>query len=864
MARLDAGSPLLSGVVRVSIQNEDRGRSATTADTARPVVLDPGARELFDRLARLAGLALRAPVAMVGFPEGEHLTLVGSVGVPQPWLDAGHLPLDATFCKYVLQTGDAFVVEDAARHALAFSVPRLDNFRRVAYCGVPIHVHGRVLAVLSVGDREPRRWAQAEITVLRDLALSAERDLEAGRSRAAAMSSTEGAMPVEPAIASDVVPDALVTVDADWQITFVNNRAQELLGEASGVRVGRVFWDVYPGLVGTRVHRESQRVLTERVSVEVEDYCESLDRWLEVRAYPSAEGGAALLLRDVSARRSAQDELRGRESRYRRLFEESRTPLFVMTADTRITEVNRACEDLLGLEREALSRTTLRELAADAAAFERVIGHLVEDGAVSEEEVTLRRGADTIVCLLSAGQQESDGGVVYHGGLRDVTEERRTQEELVRTAMHDPLTGLPNRVVLMDRLDQLLKHAKRHPDHRFAVLFIDLDDFKTVNDTHGHQIGDHMLVSVARRLEGCVRDEDTVGRLSGDEFAILLDAVQDPASVTFVVDRIRESLSEPFTAGGRQVPMTVSIGIAMNGNRYDTAADLLRDADAAMYRAKAAGRNGYVIFDSDMHERALAQRQLEEDLRAAVARQELAVHYHPVVELDRGSVTGLEALIRWTHPERGILLPAEFMPLAEQTGLIVEIGWWVLGEACRQLRSWQLEYPDAAFRLTMSVNLSAKQFVHPELVDRIDAILAETGLDPRCLRLDLTEAVVMRNAQLAARLLQDLRDRGIHICIDDFGTGYSSLRQLREFPISTLKIDRSFIGQLDAEGGGRDVVQTIIALGRSMAIEAVAEGVETPEQLEQLRQLGTRFAQGFLFSLPLDSNATTSLLAESR
>jgi EAL domain-containing protein (putative c-di-GMP-specific phosphodiesterase class I) len=282
-----------------------------------------------------------------------------------------------------------------------------------------------------------------------------------------------------------------------------------------------------------------------------------------------------------------------------------------------------------------------------------------------------------------------------------------------------------------------------------------------------------------------------------------------------------------------------------------------------MYRAKASGRNQYVIFDAKMHERALAQRQLELDLRQALQQQQLALHYQPVIELKNGTVTGMEALLRWTHPDRGTLLPDEFIALAEQTGIIIDIGWWVLREACRQLRAWQIELPHAAIGLTMSVNLSAKQFVHPQLISKIDEILEETGLAPHHLHLDLTETVIMSNIDMTGRLLQALRERNIQICIDDFGTGFSSIRQLRAFPISTLKIDRSFVHRLGDATDSREIVQSIIAIGRSMSLDAVAEGVETPEQLEQLKRLGARFAQGFLFSLPLDALDASRLLGRA-
>lgn len=854
----------------MSIQRSQRSRSALTPELARRLLLGGDAADVLDRLARLAALALRTPVTTVGVIEQDRIVLASQMGVPEPWASACVLPLDATFCRHVHDTRELFLVEDAARHPLAYKVAWLENFPRVAYCGAPLLVQGETIAVLSAYDVQPRRWTADDVTVIGDLAASVLRDLEllaertgAGDVAADAATLASGA-PVSAATAG-LAPDALVAVDGDWRLKFANERAQALLGRDEDSLLGHVFWELFPGLVGTLLHHECLRMVSDRTPIDLEDFCESLGGWVEVRGYPSADGGASLHLRDVSARRSAQDELRGREARYHRLFEDSSTPLFVMAADGTLLEMNRACEQLLGRPRTELYRMRLAELAVDPAVVDRVCEELAEQGTVKEAEVQLQRDGHAIICLLSAGAQATEQGISYHASLRDVTADRLTQEELIRSALHDAMTSLPNRVVLMDRLERLLKQTKRRSDYRFAVMFLDLDNFKAVNDTHGHHFGDQLLIAVARRLEACVRQEDTVARIGGDEFAILLDTVQDAASVIMVADRIRESLVRPFTAEGSEYGTSASIGIAVSASGYEHGEDLLRDADAAMYRAKASGRDDYVIFDSDMHARALAQRELEADLRSAVTHDQLAVHYHPVVELDNGSVTGLEALIRWSHPERGILLPAEFMPLAEQTGVIVEMGWWVLREACRQLRAWQLEYPDAAFSLTMSVNISEKQFVHPALVEQIDRILAETELDAHCLRLDLTEAVVMQNAGLAARLLQQLRERGIQICLDDFGTGYSSLQQLREFPISTFKIDRSFIGRLSGDDAdGHEIVQTIIALGRSMAIDAVAEGVETPEQLEQLRRLGTRFAQGFLFSLPLDGQAATTLLADGR
>jgi diguanylate cyclase (GGDEF)-like protein/PAS domain S-box-containing protein len=833
------------------------GRSAITPVQARALLLQPPVRDAFDRAVRLAALALRAPVATLGVADDERLLLVGQLGVPEPWRSAGALPLHATVCRHVLHTAAACAVDDIARDPPDHAIPHLENFPRAAYCGAPLIVDGEAVAALAVSDAQPRQWTSDDVALIRDLAAAALYDLELLAERQAA--------PAPDLVAAAALPDAIVAVDTDWRITLMNDAARALLRPPGDEPVGRSFWDAFPALVDTAFHHECLRMTAAGTSCELEQYCRCAGAWLEVRAWPAADGGAALQLRDISARRTAQEELRGREARYRRLFEESRTPLFMLSGAGLLLEANAALAGLLGVPHETLYRAPLSRFLPDASVLDRLLEQLRDEGGTADFETALVDGAGReLVGLITLSVHGSDNGPIYHGAVHDITEQKRAQAELVRTAFQDPLTGLPNRLVFMDRLERVLQHSRRRQGHGFAVLFLDLDNFKAVNDTLGHLAGDQLLTAIARRLESCIRQEDTVARIGGDEFAVLLDMIHDIGSVTLVVDRIREALAEPFVAEGCETGATVSIGIAIALNNYERAEDLLRDADTAMYRAKAAGRDGYVIFDEDMHARFLAQRRLEEDLRSAVADEQLAVHYHPVVQLETGSVTGMEALVRWAHPERGILLPAEFMPLAERSGLIVEMGWWVLGAACRQLRAWQLEYPDIAFRLTMSVNLSARQFVHPDLVPRLDAILAETGLDPACLRLDLTEAVVMQNADLAVRLLNQLSERGIHICIDDFGTGMSSLPRLRELPISTLKIDRSFVHRLDREGEGREIVQSIIALGRSMAIDAIAEGVETPEQLEQLRRLGTRFAQGFLFSLPLDTAAASALLEGTR
>jgi len=447
---------------------------------------------------------------------------------------------------------------------------------------------------------------------------------------------------------------------------------------------------------------------------------------------------------------------------------------------------------------------------------------------------------------------------------RHIAEQQRISQELQHSrehfrhaAFHDALTGLPNRALLLDHLRLAIETAKRHTDHVFAVLFIDLDRFKNINDSLGHGIGDHLLIALARRLEGCLRPSDTVSRLGGDEFAILLNGLDDARDAIGVAERIQAGLMQPFNLGGHEVYTTASIGITLSSTNYEQPEHVLRDADTAMYRAKEKGKARHELFDTVMHAHAVALLKLENDLRRAVERNEFQVYYQPLVALDTSRITGFEALLRWSHPERGFISPAEFIPLAEETGLIFEIGRWVLNQSCRQMQSWRQL---VARPLKISVNLSSKQFSQPNLIDQIKQTLNESQLDPHCLQLEITESVVMENAEAAATMLTQLRALGVELSIDDFGTGYSSLSYLHRFPVSTLKIDRSFIGRMGAGDENAEIVRTIIRLANNLGMQVIAEGIETEAQLAQLRTLKCEYGQGYLFSRPVTAEQATALL----
>jgi diguanylate cyclase (GGDEF)-like protein len=441
---------------------------------------------------------------------------------------------------------------------------------------------------------------------------------------------------------------------------------------------------------------------------------------------------------------------------------------------------------------------------------------------------------------------------------REVAERKQIEEQLLHNAFHDGLTGLANRALFMDHLQLALGRARRNESYRFAVLFLDLDRFKVINDSLGHMAGDQLLVEIARRLEGAMRPGDTVSRLGGDEFVVLLDDLGDAGEAESVAARLQRQLSVPCDLDGHEVFTTVSIGIAHGSTGYHRPEDLLRDADTAMYRAKQLGKARHEVFDQAMHARAMDLLRLEKDLRWAVERGELFIQYQPIVSLDTGALRGFEALVRWQHPERGLILPAKFIPLAEETGLIIPIGRWVLGEACRQMRQWQQLSPTDA-PLPINVNLSGRQFMQPDLLEQIREILRETGLDPRSLKLEITESVVMEDIDTATRTLEQLRALGVELGIDDFGTGYSSLSYLQRFPVGTLKIDRSFISRITESDGTAEIVRTIMKLAQTLGMEVVAEGVETERQRAQLKALECEFGQGYYFSRPMDREAAEEL-----
>lgn len=586
------------------------------------------------------------------------------------------------------------------------------------------------------------------------------------------------------------------------------------------------------------------------------------------------EGRPAILSinRDVTARKRADAALRESEHKFRTLIESMSEGLLQVDVQDRICFVNdRFCEMTDYAHEELLGRNALHLL------FDEESRELVRrankqrlQGSTDSYEVRLRKKSGEVIWTLVGGTPvvNADGEVAGMMGVyTDITERKRAEEQLLHNAFHDALTGLPNRALFLDHLHLVLKRAGqrkragRQETPLFAVLFLDFDRFKVVNDSLGHVEGDKLLVLIARRLEESLRPGDVVARLGGDEFTILVDDLRDASDALRVAERINDDMAAPFNIAGREVFTSVSIGIAFGNPSYGRPEDLLRDADIAMYRAKAGGKARYQVFDGAMHREATTRLQLETELRRAFEREEFCLHYQPIVELGSERVVGFEALVRWQHPERGMVLPGEFIHIAEETGLILQLGEWVLREACRRTRGWQ---QGAKKDVSISVNLSCKQFMQTDLADRVASILRETELDPRYLRLEITESYLMDDGRQAATAMNRLRALGVELSIDDFGTGYSNLSYLHRLPVSQLKIDRSFVAHMQASAENGEIVRTIIALAKSLGMRTVAEGVEESDQRAQLRSLGCEYAQGYLFSKPMDAGEAGMYISAKR
>ena len=770
--------------------------------------------------------------------------------------------------------------------------------------GVPILANEQVLAVLIFfmfeSRQEDRRLVQLISTVAAQLGAVIQRKQtevalrESQRRLASLMNSLPGIV-----FSCARGPEWSMTYLSEGCLPLTGYKKDELIGNRAISFDAITHEDDLPRVLAaleTGVSQKQPYVVEYRIRTRLGE-----EKWVWEKGHGVFDSAGEVLgvegfITDITDRKRSEEAIRQAEAKYRSIFENALEGIFQSTADGHYISANPALAKIYGYASpEELMESLVdieHQLYVEPQQRAEFIRLMQENDAVCEFESQVARKDGSIIWIsenASAVRDPKTGELLYYEGMvEDITDHKRAKEQLRERAFYDPLTGLPNRALFMDRLSHTVERAKRHPAYRFALLFLDLDRFKVVNDSLGHLVGDQLLIAIARRLEACLRAEDTVARLGGDEFTILLENIEEASQATRVAERIHQALAAPFDLNGHEVFSAASIGIVLSRqppqggyiSDYDRPEDLLRDADTALYRAKALGKARYEVFDPTMHQKAVAVLQLETDLRRAVENQEFQLSYQPVVSLLTNRITGFEALLRWHHPTRGLVCPAEFIPIAQETGLIVPMGLWTLQEACRQLRQWHSRgsrSPEKHWKtteLTIHVNVSSQQFWQPDLLCQIDRILEETNLEGRYLKLEITESCLLENPEAAARILNLLRNRQIGLCIDDFGTGYSSLSYLHQFPINTLKIDQSFISPIDSreESESSDasldtakslswqIARTIVMLAQNLGMEVIAEGVETTEQLTQLRSLNCQYAQGYLFSHPQDATMVEVLV----
>ncbi len=599
------------------------------------------------------------------------------------------------------------------------------------------------------------------------------------------------------------------------------------------------------------------------VAASVSRFLVDVNQGLEVRVKERTRELEA----EIQERRRVEAALRESEARYILAAQGANDGLWDWDLERNEIYLSPRWKEMLGFGESELSTSPHewfeRVHPEDLPKLQEALGHHpAGSGSHFECEHRMRHRDGSYRWMLSRGIALCAGdsrATRIAGSLTDITERKKAEDQLLHDAFHDALTGLANRSLFLDRLGLSLARARRREDCHFAVLFLDLDRFKLINDSLGHLSGDQALIAVARRLEACVRPGDTVARLGGDEFAVLLDDVHSREDAEKLTQRIEDRLADSLQVDGHEIYVSASIGIAFCTDGYNRPEEILRDADAAMYRAKALGRNRHEMFNETLHLAAKDRLRLETDLRNAVQAQSFNVQYQPIVSLADGRVTGFEALVRWRHPSWGLVPPDQFIQVAEETGLILPIGRWVLSEACEKVQKWQREHP-AEPQLAINVNLSRRQLLQPDLIEQIRRVLEKTELPAESLRLEITESAILEDPEAAVELLRHLKSLDIGLCVDDFGTGYSSLSSLQQFPVNVLKIDRSFIRGMGPEGERDEIVRAVVGLAHSLGMEVVAEGVETEGQLERLRAMDCDYGQGYLLCRALDAEGVERFL----
>jgi diguanylate cyclase (GGDEF)-like protein/PAS domain S-box-containing protein len=655
--------------------------------------------------------------------------------------------------------------------------------------------------------------------------------------------------------------DGFFALDSDWRFTYVNSEAERLLQRARDELVGQDIWHIYPELVETALHRQAQVAAAESAPADFEMQLPPSGHWLAFRISPTAEG-LSVYVHDTTDSHARAAQLQFQAHALAQVHD----AVLAVDTEQRITYWNDEAERLYGWSRaEALGRPLIDvcqyrwirpEDEHESAAI------LAATGTWRGESIHRTRNKTDIIVESSVSMLTDASGATTGmlAVIRDITRQKRTQDLLKWRTLHDTLTELPNRLLFLDRLGAALERLHTNDSAGCAVLFLDLDNFKVVNDSLGHMAGDRMLITVARKLQACVPEGAMLARFGGDEFLLLLEPVHSPDDVLCLAEQIQHALEKPIVLDAyRHVVSSASIGIAFGSASYCEPEDMLRDANVAMHHAKRQGGAHALTFDSTMSARARERLWIETELRQALEREELMPFYQPIVSLSTGELVGFEVLVRWRHPQRGLLLPGSFISIAEETGLIGALDQWVLRAACRQTHLWVQRYRLAP-TFTINVNVSGREFFSADLAHQIAKALEDSSLDPYRLKLEITERVAMDHAEAAVTTLQKLRSLGVQMALDDFGMGYSSLRYLPRFPIQTLKVDRSFVSKIEHDNENETIVRTIVTMAHSLGLDVVAEGIETTAHQLYLEMMGCDYGQGFLYSRPVDSVSASKLL----
>jgi diguanylate cyclase (GGDEF)-like protein/PAS domain S-box-containing protein len=834
-------------------------------------ILDTTAERAFDDLTRLAVQICETPIALISFVDETRQWFKSKVGVT-----ANEMSRAIAFCAHTIAQRDVLVVADTTLDERFRKNPLVSTAPGIRfYAGVPIMTpEGHSVGTLSVMDYEPRHLNEQQLEALRALGHQAEKQLEV-RTYITEREKVARQLRDANQFTSEIISGAgegIVVFDRAFRYVVWNRFMEELTGLPARQVIGKDGLDIFPHMREQGTYALLQRALAgETVASRDTRYrIAATDRsgWISATYGPhrNANGeitGVIGLMHDVTERRQAEEALLAAEAKFRGLVEQSLVGIYIIQ-DDRYQYVNPKLGEIFGYSTEellSLESVTVLASEEDRPLVTENVRRCLE-GEPGNARYTFRgrrkSGEQIVLEVHGAGTQFQSRPAVI-GSILDVTDRRRAEERIVHQAYHDPLTGLPNRMLLMDRLRLHLAQARRNGNRLVGVLYIDLDGFKGINDTWGHGVGDRLLQTIADRLINGIRRMDTAARVGGDEFVILLPSISRVEDAAAIARKLLVSIAEPFSVDSRTLQIAASIGVGTFPTDGEEPESLLTNADNAMYLVKEMGGNNVQICTPEVASGVVRRLSVQSGLRKALDRGELTLHYQPVVSLVTGRISAFEALVRWQHPENGLVMPADFISVAEDSGLIVPLGEWVLETACRQLKLWQKEgVPD----LRIAVNLSARQFRDPGLVGTVERAIVDAALRPEHLEIEITERVAMENTEVTVANLVGLRKMNVGISIDDFGTGYSSLSYLKRFLISSLKIDQSFVGDVATNPADAGIVRAVVEMAHGLTLNVIAEGVETKEQFAHLRQYGCDEMQGYWFSRPVPADAVQALLDE--